>query len=712
MMLRARGVARAAAAIGIAAVLLGASGAKAQTLWNNPGTGDWFNAANWTAGVPTSSKNAYIDNGGTAQIAASDAKGLTYVGYTTNTGVGAVIQTGGTNTSITLGYNSGSQGTYTLSGGSLGSLSGDTACLGYSGTGTFIQTGGMHTTIFLSLGYNSQGSGTYTLSNGSLSVERSIVGFNGTGTFVQTGGTHAVALTLVLGETTSMGGGGGTYTLSGGVLSVGTSTAVAENILPWPVASAPGLFTQTGGKHTVGQTLPIGLNGTYVLSGGELTVPQMSVSQGGRFEAKGGQFDVTDSFSVSGDVLVAGCTQSIQGSLTVSDTGTLKIDTGSLSARTIDLHGPLTLVGGTLGATAVSLVGTAARVEGSGAVAARVTGDVYSQIKASGGALALGDANSWNGFSTAGGIQVGSQTVTLHSRAFATLGNMTELAGGTFGAPNGVYLPGGGNLVGAGQVSARLSAAIGSSIVATGNLAIGDANAYDGFFSDGSLVVGANTVTIYDRNEAVLGSLTAVGDAGGPGTLTGANGLLLEQGKNLVGYGKINGDFINQGYVKGEGPAPEDLLELTGHVKGIGNYGGNIMFSGTYSPGNSPAAVGFEGDAAFGSESALLMELAGESRGAQYDALLVSGLLTLDGALDVELLYGYMPSYGATFDLLDWGNLASKFDAVDLPALGGGLTWDTSGLYTTGTITVAPEPATLALVVMGVAGTLLRRRRR
>jgi hypothetical protein len=33
-------------------------------------------------------------------------------------------------------------------------------------------------------------------------------------------------------------------------------------------------------------------------------------------------------------------------------------------------------------------------------------------------------------------------------------------------------------------------------------------------------------------------------------------------------------------------------------------------------------------------------------------------------------------------------------------------------LYTSGTITAAPEPATLALVAFGVAGTLLRRRRR
>jgi len=678
-----RGVA-GAVAIGVAAVLLGASGSVAQTLWSNSGTGDWFNAANWTSGIPTSSKEARIDNGGTAQIADSDAQSsYVYVGYTTNTGAGTVEQTSGTLTApVYVGYNSGSQGTYTLSGGSLSGW----VYVGYSGMGTFTQTGG------------------------TLSVSSIKVGFNGTGTFTQTGGTHTVNSSLTVGDNSSAAS--GTYTLSGGTLSVGVSTVVCRMSTMFIIPPSPrplALFTQTGGTHTVGQTFPIGPNGTYVLSGGGLTVPQMSVSQGGRFEARGGQFDVTDSFSVSGNVLVVGCTQAIQGSLTVSETGVVTVDTGSLNARTIDLHGRLTLTGGTLGATAANLLGTAARAEGSGAVAARVTGDVFSQITASGGALALGDANSWNGFSTAGGLQVGGQAVTLHSRAFATIGNLTELAGGTLGAPNGIHLPGGGNLVGTGQVSARLSAANGSSIVATGNLAIGDANAYDGFFSDGSLVGGANTVTIYDRNEAVLGSLTTIGDASGPGTLTAANGLLLEQGKNLVGYGKINGDFINQGYVKGEGPAPDDLLELTGHVKGIGNYGGNIMFSGTYSPGNSPADVSLA-NMVMGPSATLEMEIGGRLAGAEYDQLNVAGGARLDGTLDVELLGSFGLRLGDRFDLLNVGSVSGKFGAIRLPSLGADLAWDTSSLYTGGEIAVVPEPATLSLLALGGLMALRRRR--
>ena len=38
------------------------------TIWDNPGTGDWFDAGNWTAGVPTTGDFAWIQNGGTIEI--------------------------------------------------------------------------------------------------------------------------------------------------------------------------------------------------------------------------------------------------------------------------------------------------------------------------------------------------------------------------------------------------------------------------------------------------------------------------------------------------------------------------------------------------------------------------------------------------------------------------------------------------------------------
>jgi hypothetical protein len=44
--------------------------------------------------------------------------------------------------------------------------------------------------------------------------------------------------------------------------------------------------------------------------------------------------------------------------------------------------------------------------------------------------------------------------------------------------------------------------------------------------------------------------------------------------------------------------------------------------------------------------------------------------------------------------------------------VGSGLKWDASDLYNTGTISVVPEPATLALVAFGGLALLRRSRRK
>ena len=68
--------------------------------------------------------------------------------------------------------------------------------MGYNGTGTFTQSGGTNTISAtlrgLYLGYNPGSSGSYTLSGGSLSSEYEFVGYYGTGNFTQSGGTNTI----------------------------------------------------------------------------------------------------------------------------------------------------------------------------------------------------------------------------------------------------------------------------------------------------------------------------------------------------------------------------------------------------------------------------------------------------------------------------------------------------------------------------------------
>jgi hypothetical protein len=108
------------------------------------------------------------------------------------------------------------------------------------------------------------------------------------------------------------------------------------------------------------------------------------------------------------------------------------------------------------------------------------------------------------------------------------------------------------------------------------------------------------------------------------------------------------------------------------------------------------------------------MEIGGLTRGTQYDALNVTGAITFGGTLNVNLINGYTVAAGDSYNLLDWGSSSGTFNSVNLPTLNG-LMWDTSGLYTTGMLSVSaiPEPATYAAIfgAGALAFTVWRRRR-
>ena len=191
--------------------------------------------------------------------------------------------------------------------------------------------------------------------------------------------------------------------------------------------------------------------------------------------------------------------------------------------------------------------------------------------------------------------------------------------------------------------------------------------------------------------------------------------MLLEQGKNLVGRGTVYGNFINQGHVYGDGStAGQKIVFAAGStVSGIGSFE-NVVFDGTYSPGNSPAITNLS-NGEFSSASSLLIELGGTQPGTQYDRVVDSGVLNLvGGTLNVALYNGFVPSYGNSFEILQYGQLSGDFGTVNYPALSGGLSWGRTTSATAMTITVVPEPSTYAISVLATAGlaSLMRWRKR
>ena len=416
--------------LGFAAVVLLLSSppapAPADTYWN-AASDDWLVPTDWSGGaLPTSTTNADLYNGGTATVTTTGnacnalslgstagsgtiemtGGGLTvnniaYVGYS---GPGSFTQSGGTHSlagngdgSMILGYNSSGSGAYSLSG--TGQLSGGWEWIGYSGTGTFTQSGGANTiSNYLDLGYNAGGYGTYSLcDSGLLSAGAEQLGFYGTGTFSQSGGTNAVTGELRLGcgvgsGSYSLGGSGllsaateyvasastGSFTHSGGTnaianylyLGFGSGSSGTYCLSDSALLSAPfecvgysgtGTFTQSGGANAIASNLYLGYysgsSGTYNLDGGTLITSSLSSGSGNAaFNFGGGTLQPGRSLSTTlpmtltgsgGNATVdtAGFTVTLSGGL-CGPGGLTKTDGGTLVLASANTYAGDTLIGG------------------------------------------------------------------------------------------------------------------------------------------------------------------------------------------------------------------------------------------------------------------------------------------------------------------------------------------------------------------------------
>jgi len=606
-------------------------------------------------------------------------------------GTGTLNVTGGsvTNRASYLGYFPGGVGTATVSSGTWANR--NQLHVGFYGTGTLNVTGGSVTNSNGFLGVSPGGVGTAWVSSGTWANSGDMtVGSSGIGTLNVTGGS----VTNTAGLLGGFAGSVGTATVSSGTwansgfLSVGDSGIGTLNVAGGSVTNTAGYlgrFAGSVGTATVS-------SGTWANSG------NMSVGNSG-----------TGTLTMAGGLVTVGGTLSkgSYGTINLNAGGTLQIGTGGVTgtlATNLTNNGTLVFNRSDSVSYPAVMIGGTGTITNAGTGTTTLTGatSYVAPLAATAGRLVVGEGSSVAGFATVSGLSASAgATLELRSRGMAYVNGLSTLTGGTILAANGISLGGGANVVGRGAVSGRVAAVYGSRMEASdGKLTAGDSSSYAGFNSDGELYTNANEVELLDRNLAVLGSLTQLGTGSTGGALRATNGMLLEQGKNLVGRGTVFGNFVNQGDVYGDGATVgQQLVFAAGStVSGNGSFT-NALFNGTYAPGNSPAITNLT-SGAFGSISTLVIEIGGTQAGAQYDQVHNAGTLSLlGGTLTVALTNAFVPAPGATFTILRFGAVSGDFGATVFPAFDNGLGWRRLTTGTAMRVEVAPSAVTIDVPV-------------
>ena len=586
---------------------------------------------------------------------------------------------------LCLGCNPSGSGTYNLTGGSLSlSPGGQGLCVGNSGTGTFMQSGGTNTLdTGLYLGLSRGGSGTYNLTGGSLSLpgggQSLCVGYSGAGTFTQSGGTNTASGGLFLGY---YSGSSGTYTLSAGSSSLPGAQGLYVGY------SGGGTFTQTGGSNTVAGYLYLGYgsggSGTYSLSAQGVLSAYGEVVNSGSFTQSGG----TNTTGVPGLYINPG-----------PGGGTYNLNGGVLIASGLAGAGPaFNFSGGTLQAAAPFMANVSITLPTSGG---------NGTIDTAGYNVTLSDPLSGSG----GLIKAGNGTLTL--AAPNTYSGNTLVTGGTLAVANPAAL----------QLSTLDTSGAGTvsfGYVPTATLG--------GLTGPGAINLASAAVSVGNNNS----STTYSGALAGSGSFAkiGSGTLILTGSNTYFGGTSVNGGSL---VVHGSLPNVPVLVNGGASLGGTGSIGGSVTVAG----GNSPRTWGtislVDGAAGtltlsdaiptdtvltIGGSTAGNTSLLDFEVGATADRIqAAAGKIMVQpggGIIDITPLAGFGPG---TYDLLDFlGGQTSGLGNLSLATTSvGGYTLSLQTTPTAEQLVVqgVPEPSTLALLGVAALGTsayVLRRR--
>ena len=427
---------------------------------------------------------------------------------------------------------------------------------------------------------------------------------------------------------------------------------------------------------------------------------------------------------------------------------TVTIDIGTSGTGNLDLAGfNQTLVGITKGASAANIGNSSTTADsvltttGTSAFAGVIknvlgSGTRTVGLTVNGGVLTLSGANPYTGVTTlsAGTLSVG--TIGDGGVASSNMGSATNAAanwvfdGGTLQYAGATASTDRNFTINAGKV-----ATIDVSVAATTLTLSGASPATNGGMAKtglGTLALAA--VNTYTGATNVSAGALQVGVSGTGSTDASSTVTLNGSSAVLAGSGTVNGSVVvSSGQI-----SPGDS---SGAAIGTLTIGGDATLTG----GGSPAtrltlqlaatlastindAAGIQAAQVGGTLATYLTGKAADYdlESGSHDKLVIIGALNLNtgGRIALDNTLGYSFAFGDVFDLLDWGSINTDFDGAGplgffdsasdllLPSLGSGLAFNTSLFSTNGIIVVVPEPSRALLLLFGLLGLMLRRRRR
>lgn len=463
------------------------------------------------------------------------------------------------------------------------------------------------------------------------------VGDSATGTMTQNGGNLTVGGDFYLAGNSSTG----YYTMNGGSISVGGSFVVGNGGF--------GSFTQTGGTVTSTGYMALGnwnwigsVDNQYDLSSGTLNVNELRVGVRGSgtltVRGNGVLNSAANSYGISMGHPWAGA-QYINSTINLQDNGTINARSGLQLTADSSNSGTLNQSGGTLNVTTLS----------------------------------RGPGNGYYNFS--GG--------TLNAAAVEGMDLYNN---------GGVLSPGGHGAIGKTVIGLTYS-----NDIALGGTATQQSTDWGGVASraiDGNTNGnwGNNSVTHTQDNsnnpqpwwQVDLGSMQAIGAIQlwnrtdyGPDRLSNFSVSVLDASNNVVWS---NSFFTGGGY-----PNPNLMIQppagVTGQIVKVQLNGSGILSLAEVQVFD-PSRYNYIQNSA----SALVIDIAPTFNAA--DQLVAGGVTLYGGALTINKLPNQGFHEGQSFKIIDAASISGVFDTTTLPTLQSWLQWNTSELYTKGTISV------------------------